>query len=798
MAKPRRYRGHTFRHRDHVPADLAGAVIFERSAAAPLDTVPHTDLTTRTIALRTDSVDETNRSVAATIATEAPVLVVDYNLRQIIEEILLMDGARIAARVPLLNNHYRFSLDDVLGSVRDSRTTGGEMEARLFFADGDELAERAWNKAKQGHLPDVSVGYRALESTDIPPGQSKVVAGKSYTAGARTKRVTTQWEVREVSLVPVGADPAAKIRQSADPLPAAIPAAQPEEVATVNKQLRAYLASLGMRADATDAQACEYWRTLSGAQRVAADSLATVTEPAPGTPAAPPAEPARGAIPGAVLPSPTVVATSAPGSVAPAPVPTADQIRQEGASLERRRLARIAELGVGVSPETVQRAIDEGLDEARFAPLFLQSLRDARPPAVGQAGHVGIHSRGHDTDCNLAALQGALLLREGVALDRPAFENPRLRSNERHLPDWLRRPVNDTVRQQAMDLAHRFDSLSLVDVCREAVRLDGGRVTHQRDEMIRAAVSGGALTAIFSTAVNAQLLASYVEAPDSTMGWVAEADVPDFKNDERASMGKFGALSKAARGQPANHLDLADSKETSKIARYSGQWVIDEMDIIDDRFGAIENMSPGEMGNSAAALRPDLIYAILLANAALDADSVALFHSTHANLHTNALSATNLEIGIATMGKQRIRGRSINPRPRYLLVPQDLRFSADIYLTSAQRFDGSSTGTAGGVKNPLAELGIVAVADDRLGVAGVTDPSSGTAYAGSATNWYLSGRPGEGGAKTLVCKYRRGTGRAPSIRSFALTQGQWGIGFDILLDIGADADDYRALYRGNV
>jgi len=31
-----------------------------------------------------------------------------------------------------------------------------------------------------------------------------------------------------------------------------------------------------------------------------------------------------------------------------------------------------------------------------------------------------------------------------------------------------------------------------------------------------------------------------------------------------------------------------------------------------------------------------------------------------------------------------------------------------------------------------------------------------------------------------------------------LDKGQWGLGWDINLDIGSDADDYRALYRGNV
>lgn len=782
MAKAR-----TIRRRDQLAAEIA-ATCLDLRAARTTDQVreqpPEPEpLTCRSLELRADSADEKTRSVAATIATENQVLVRDNATWELIDEVLRMDGVVIPERVAMLNNHYRYSIDDVLGSIREMKVEAGVLVGRCYFATGaeDSAEQRAWAKAREGHLTDVSVGYRTVASVDIPAGQSADVGGRRYTAGARRLRVTTRWEVREVSLVPVGADIAAKIREVAEPLHQFSIA----KGSTVNKQLRAYLESLGLRTDADEAAAQAFWRALQGDQRTRADALA----------AEPNSAPAPSAVAAEQRSTPTAPAPVPATPAAPA-APTADQIRAEAAAAERRRLARIQELGPGVSQEIVQRAIDEGMDEARFAPLFLQSLRDSRSPAVPPAGgNVGIHSRSTENSRTVDALQGAMLLRRSTPLDRPAFGQ--LRSIPDRIPNWLRLDVNHDARQATMENAHRLADLSLVDLCRECVRLDGRTSSANRDDMIRSAVSGGSLTAIFTGVVNAELLSSYTEYPDSTRGWVAETDVPDFKTDERAAMGKFGALSKHARGGEAGHLDIGDSKESSRIARYSGQWVIDEMDIIDDRFGAIEQASPGEMGNSAAALRPDLIYAILLANAALDADSVALFHSTHANTATNALSATNLEAGIAAMGKQRIRARALNVRPRFLLVPQDLRFSADIYLTSAQRFDGSSTGTAGGVKNPLAEQGIVAIADDRIGAAGCTDPVTGTAYTGSATNWYLAARPGENGAKTLVCKYRRGTGRMPSIRSWIRDRGTWGIGFDIVHDIGADADDFRGLYRGN-
>jgi hypothetical protein len=793
------------RRGDHLLPELLAEPLMVREASATLPAnTEQSDLTVRTFQLRADSVDEPTRSVGCVIATEQPVTVRDNNTYQIIDEVLRMDGVQFADKVPLLNNHFRWSLDDVLGSVRQMKVEAKQLIGRSFFASDDDIAERAWNKAKQGHITDVSVGYRSIEYTDIPPGQSREVKGQTYTAGQRTLRVTTRWEVREVSLVPVGADSQAKIREVPLLHPAAPPAISPATPAppsspvrthAVNPLLRAYLESLGLRNDADEAAAWTFYRNLTGDNQTRANALLGNSQPpASSAPAGQAGNPSPVSTDGQRQVSPPSPAPLVPTGT---PAPMADQIRAEAAINERRRIARINELGQGVSQEIITRAIEDGMDEARFAPLFLQSIRDQRSPAAGRGGSPAIHSRSHAGDCDLAAMQAALLVRTGCPLDRPGFSDIRVRAFGQ-LPDWMRQDINHADRQRAMEYGHRYASMSLIDVCREAVRIDGGRVTHDRDEMIRTAISGGSLTAIFSTNINAELLASYVETPDSTQGWVAETDVENFLSHERASMGKFGGLTKHKRGGEADHLDTSDSKEASKIARYSGQWVIDEMDIIDNRFGAIDQLAPADMGQLAAALRPDLIYAILLANAALDADGVALFHATHANTNTLTFGATQVETAVAAMAKQRIRKRAININPRYLITPQDLRFGSDIVMTSAQRFDGFSNTTAGGTENPLAKLGITRLSDDRLGVAGVVDPDTGTSYAGSATIWILAARPGENGAKTLVVKYRLGTGRMPQMRQFTLDRGQWGLGWDIAHDIGADADDYRGLYRGNV
>jgi HK97 family phage prohead protease len=140
-------------------------------------------------------------------------MVFDGRSWSVIDEVLIMRGMHSASQVPLLNQHSMRSVFSVLGSVRDIRVEGERVLGRCHFAE-DEDSERAWLKVRDKHLTAVSIGYmpRKDRYIDIAPGQSAEYEGRTWTAGERTLRVTAEWDLFEVSLVVIGADPQAQIR----------------------------------------------------------------------------------------------------------------------------------------------------------------------------------------------------------------------------------------------------------------------------------------------------------------------------------------------------------------------------------------------------------------------------------------------------------------------------------------------------------------------------------------------------------------------------------------------------------
>jgi hypothetical protein len=151
------------------------------------------------------------------------------------------------------------------------------------------------------------------------------------------------------------------------------------------------------------------------------------------------------------------------------------------------------------------------------------------------------------------------------------------------------------------------------------------RVPHSRDETIRAAVSGGSLTQIFTTSVNAMLLRAYDEEPDTTV-WVEEGEVADFKTNTairfnaNAGLKKLGARQvRRARHRRRLGRDVQGRALRQAIRR-------DEQDIIDDSMNALSDI-PGSLAWRTARLRPDLVYAMVLANPTM-ADTGTVFNST--------------------------------------------------------------------------------------------------------------------------------------------------------------------------
>lgn len=113
-----------------------------------------------------------------------------------------IDLTRVAAGLcPLLNSHNPRDLDAVLGRVLDARIESGQLVGTFLFADTD-AGRAAEGRVARGEVLGISVGYivrtwTLTESTD-----------------ERDTWTATRWELLEVSLVAVPADPNAGVRSA--------------------------------------------------------------------------------------------------------------------------------------------------------------------------------------------------------------------------------------------------------------------------------------------------------------------------------------------------------------------------------------------------------------------------------------------------------------------------------------------------------------------------------------------------------------------------------------------------------
>lgn len=187
--------------------------------ASPVDEVREfmreRGLFVRELSLRASSIDEKERSFEAVVATEQRVAIIDWQRYEVIDEILVARGGQFPEQVPLLPNHRRYDVLDVIGSAKSFRREGDKWVGRGIVAEPanerDDVAV-IWKRVAAGHIRAVSIGYQVLNSVDIPPGKRASVDGKQYQAGERLLRISTEWRVHELSLTPIGADSMALIR----------------------------------------------------------------------------------------------------------------------------------------------------------------------------------------------------------------------------------------------------------------------------------------------------------------------------------------------------------------------------------------------------------------------------------------------------------------------------------------------------------------------------------------------------------------------------------------------------------
>lgn len=738
--------------------------------------------------------EEERRRVSATLVTETPVPMFDWRRGVLFDEVLQIRGGRWRDHVVLLDSHDRYSSRSVLGSCIDLQATERSWNGTLDFVEGDPEVDPIWLRVKQRHLRGVSAGYRYTSSDfqTIAPGSSAVINGRTYRAREdREMRVVTEWEGHEVSVTPIQADKNSHTRAGDKNWPACSqvedgfltsPVEGDQHSANRSESVGylEYLRSIGLAADATDAQVIAFHRQLTGEQREQADLLRNEPLPTESTRTMPAA----------------AESSQSTSAAAPPTTPSADPV-----AIERERIQQIRALAeTGIAPELVTRAIDGGWDLARVRQEFAAARPPRTAPAQSQqesrapAGHV--RSSGGPS---LQALQAGLLLRQmggserGGDLDGELYTTRSAQAAFRRTgADWICQharairnggtPHDDHAR--AAEEAFALQNMPMVDMCREILRLSGlPHSGYDYRDMVTRALSAPAAATLFTTSFNAMLLEGYTLDEDTTRLWTSETDLPNWQPAERHQKGLVSRLRRKARGAAPEQTTFDAKKEIIRVHTYGERFEMTREDIMDDRLGGLDS-TPDELGAAAAELRPDLVYSTLLSNPNMS-DGAPIFGAITGGINNltsgMGLDADSLDAVKSKMHTQTINGRPVRETARYLLVPESKAWAAKRLLGS----DEDRTTAANvdrGTMNP-AKNAFQYIAERRLD-AGVTNPFNDGFVAGQPSSWFLSAANGKRG---LQVAYLRADGRGPITESYALTEGRIGMGWTIEMVIGIAA-----------
>lgn len=205
----------------------------------------------------------------------------------------------------------------------------------------------------------------------------------------------------------------------------------------------------------------------------------------------------------------------------------------------------------------------------------------------------------------------------------------------------------------------------------------------KRFENLSEAINSSTFAYILAATMNRKLLADYNAKggayADNGKGWLWNAvPVNDFKNQERTRMGGYGNLSTVAEGAPYDDLSSpTDEKVTYAVAKKGGIETLTFEAIRNDDVGLVRRI-PQKMAMAARRTLYEFAFDLLINNVTFDGDSVAVFHTDHANTTTTALSSTTWKAARLAMLKQTEKnsGKRMGLMPQHLIVPPDLEETA--------------------------------------------------------------------------------------------------------------------------
>lgn len=347
-----------------------------------------------------------------------------------------------------------------------------------------------------------------------------------------------------------------------------------------------------------------------------------------------------------------------------------------------------------------------------------------------------------ETDKFKRAATDGLAMRAGLSIDKPA------------------------------DGSSDFRGKRMLRLAAECIERFSDKSTNNMDDesLVREALTGsGAFAGILSNVAHKSMAQSYQTAPTTYQLWTGKGSNSDFKDATRYRLSEAEVLEKMTEQGEFKNSTVSEASVKTSIATYGRSFSITRQALINDDLGAL-NQIPAKYGAAARRMVNQMVYKIIKDNISIE--KAALFHNSHSNLGSGALSIKSLGAAKAAMAKQtNVGGKErLNIQPAYLIVPVELEVDAVQLISSV--VDPTK---ANATPNPFA---------NKLTV--VSDPELE-----DATAWYLASAPG-------MCPTIEVTtlnGHDTPVMESAVQFDTLGIKWRIYYDVGVNLLDYRGLYK---
>ena len=336
-----------------------------------------------------------------------------------------------------------------------------------------------------------------------------------------------------------------------------------------------------------------------------------------------------------------------------------------------------------------------------------------------------------------------------------------------------------TVMQQARDL-HMTHALDLV---KAALYLEGRQLpVGGPDTMIRAAFSTVGLPGILGNVANKLLLGAYQAFPSAARRVARKLTASDFKEHTGYRVTGDFTLEEVGASGELKHATIGEGKFSYRVGTFGRLFSVTRQSLRNDDLGAFEEV-PRAFGRGAALALEELFWTLVLANTGSFFDAE----------NNNYLDGADSELGVTGLGKAveaflkqvDADGNPIAVIPRFLVVPPELKTSADELFRSTTLLAVGATETVTRVPSASAFYGLYEpVACPYL---------SNTNYSGhSGDAWYLFGDPADVPAFGIA--YLDGN-ETPIIEQIDPGPDVLGMGWRAYFDVGVCQIDHRGAVK---